>query len=217
MIVPAARQDQLRFLPEEDKDMTSLAQRRVYVGEFFERATQALFRANRLQVTTAADICPDLALGDSFLENKSIGKSGELIIRKGQLDREKQFCEQHSCYYVLWRHMAPVMQSETRHGLYAMLANHAREVLVLHSHTIHQMCAERKLIGWMQRMHPDRSKLAERCEGYRLRWTDLSEKVAGEQDHLVWSVASGSHTIGPVTLRIEPGRQHTFLREAYRG
>jgi hypothetical protein len=211
VIIPAERQEQQRFLPEADKDMTSLAQRRVYVGEFFERATQALFGAHRLQVSTAAYICPDLELEGRYLENKSIGKSGELIVRKNQLDREKEFCKEHSCYYVLWRHTAPVMTSATRADLYQMLAMQAQEVLVLSSETLHRMCAERKLIGWMQRMQPSRGKLAEKCEGYRLRWKDLSAQVAGKQEHIVWSVQSGEHWVGPVTLRIERS-DDLFLR-----
>lgn len=216
MILPSARQDQQRFLPLEDKPMHSLAQRRVYVGEFFEQATQALFGAERLNVSTAADICPDLVLHPAhYLENKSIGKSGELVVRKQQFDREMQFTETNLAYYVLWRHDAAVITSTSREDLYAMLARHAREVLVIPSSKIHELCKQRPLIKWTQL-----GQSPEKCQGYRIRWADLNACAAGEQDYVVWSRIVSGHAIGPITLRIVPmfthAREDIFIRAVYR-
>jgi len=224
MILPAARQDQQSFLPEADKEMTSLSQRRVYVGEFFERATQTLFNAERLTVSTAADICPDLVMKPSwfvkpskerYLENKSIGKSGELVVRKVQYEREQEFAEKNECYYVLWRHDAPVIQAPTRLDLYAMLAKHAKEVLVIPTSVIHDLCKQRPLIRWTQLGQTD-----DKCCGYRIRWKDLSAVARGQQENVVWSVKAGEHEIGPITLRVVScsGRtDDTFVRAVYRG
>lgn len=217
MILPSARQDQQRFLPMEDKAMHSLAQRRVYVGEFFEQATQALFGAERLTVSTAADICPDLVLHPArFLENKSIGKSGELVVRKQQFEREEEFLSTNRglCYYVMWRHDAAVIESKTREDLYAMLARHAREVLVIPTSSIHALCKQRPLIRWTQL-----GQTAEKCQGYRIRWKDLNACAAGMQDHVVWSVAAAGHQMGPITLRVAAewkDESALFVRAAYR-
>ncbi len=196
MIVPAARQDQQRLFPLEDKPMTSLAQRRVYVGEFFEKATQALFRAERLLCVTNADICPDLICNGRYLENKSIGKSGELIVRKQQLDREKEFVQGREVSYVLWRHDAPVIEAPTRDSLYTMLAKHAKEVVVVCAHKIHALAEAKPLIKWTQL-----GQTPEKCQGHRIRWKDLTSTLHGVQDTIIWRVSVEQHAIGPITLR----------------
>lgn len=213
MIVPAARQDQQRLFPLEDKPMTSLAQRRVYVGEFFEKATQALFRAQRLLCVTNADICPDLvACNSRWLENKSIGKSGELIVRKQQLDREKEFDREVSreayFYYVLWRHEAPVIEAPTRDALCAMLASSAREVLVVRASKVHELAEAKPLIRWTRL-----GQTAEKCQGHRIRWKDLSGALHGVQDQVVWSVHVDGHAIGPITVRCT---DKVLMKEIYR-
>lgn len=207
MIVPAARQDQQRLFPLEDKPMTSLAQRRVYVGEFFEKATQTLFRAQRLLCVTNADICPDLIARGCYLENKSIGKSGELVVRKVQLDREKEFVVGRKVSYVLWRHDAPVIEAPTRDALCAMLAKHAKEVLVISAEKIHELADAKPLIRWTQL-----GQTAEKCQGHRIRWKDLSAALHGVQDHVMWSVPVDQHVIGPITIRCS---DRALMKEVY--
>lgn len=206
MLLPNLRQEQQRFLPQEDRAITSLSQARVYVGEFFEKATQTLLRADRLMCVTNADLCPDLVVDGRYLENKSIGKSGELIVRKGQLDREKLFTR--PLYYVLWRHDAAVLGVPSREALRDVLAQSAKEVLVISATRIHALAEARPLIQWTQP-----GQTADKCLGHRIRWKDLSAELHGQQDFIVWEIVVDGRKIGPITVRCT---DRALLRRLYR-
>jgi hypothetical protein len=205
MLLPAARQNQERFLPEPDIQFTSLAQRRVYVGDFFEQATQALIPdATRLQTSTAADICPDFEHKSGFLETKSVGKSQEIIIRKGKLEREQTFCENNTLFYVLWIHTCPVMTVDTRTTMHVALAQHVRRVVILPAYIIHALCQLRPLTSWKYN--------ETRTEGYRIRMRDINESMGSIQEFAVWHIVVNKHKFAPFALLCRGIDPKSFLK-----
>lgn len=184
MLLPAHRQNQLSFLPDENIALTCLAQRRVYVGDFFERASAALLNTQRLTVTTKADICPDLEKDGVYFESKSVGASEELVIRQFQYEREKQFCEKNMLWHILWHHISPVNEAKTSRDLYTGLKQNVRKVIIIPSALIHTLCAKQKLTE----------------HGYRLRLPMIFDLMGYVQDKIVWELYFDSHTFGPLVV-----------------
>ena len=195
MLLPASRQNQERFLPETEIHLTSLAQRRVFVGEFFEKATEQLLGADRLVTSTRADICPDLYKGDLFFEVKSIGASNELVIRKEYHARELQFCADHHLYYVLWSHFCAVNQCMDKTTLQRGLALYLRDIIIVPAATIHAICSVKKCFQWSR---------DPRDTGYRLRLKEILATLGTIQETILWELPVGDYKIGPTTLHLPP-------------
>ena len=174
---------QERFLPEEDVPLTSNAQRRVEVGNFFEEATKVVFGAARHQ-TVAGKYCPDLSLGPKrFLEVKAIGRSLELIVFRKRLERDKEMCqtEKAKLIYVLWHYfsspllVAPVFSSTSRFQLREVLADSIQSVTFVSFDTLYQHCE----IAAPAMLEYRPGKPPEEC--YRIRRKTLREWSSGQQ------------------------------------
>lgn len=201
MLLPANRQNQERFLPETEIEFTSLAQRRVYVGEFFEEATEKLLGAERLMTSTKADICPDLhrASDNIFFETKSIGVSNELVIRKESHERELEFCKDHRLYYVLWSHFFAVGLSPDKTSLRQGLAQELRDVVIVPASVIHEVCRGRPTFQWSRYKDSDVKDV-----GYRMKLKEILQKLGSVQETILWELQVGEHRIGPATIHCPP-------------
>jgi hypothetical protein len=199
MLLPANRQHQERFLPEKEINFTSLAQRRVYVGEFFEEATEKLLHAERLMTNTKADICPDLHRGNTFFEVKSIGASNELVLRKESHERELEFCKDHDLYYVLWSHFCAVSLCADKTTLRQELAKELRDVVIVPASLIHKVCHGRPTFQWSR--YKDS---AVKDVGYRMKLKEIIQALGSVQETILWELQVGEHHIGPATIHCPP-------------
>lgn len=199
MILPANRQNQERFLPEAEIELTSLAQRRVYVGEFFEEATEKLLHAERLMTSTKADICPDLHRGNVFFEVKSVGASNELVIRKDYHERELEFCKNHRLYYVLWSHFCAVGRCLNKTTLRQELAKELRDVVIVPAAVIHKVCQGRPTFQWSRYKESDVKDV-----GYRMKLKEIIQELGSVQETILWELQVGEHRIGPATIHCPP-------------
>jgi hypothetical protein len=90
---------------DEDQPLT-VPGCRTWIGDFFEQATAAVTRGIRLKTDCSADICPDIKISDSvYIESKSVGINGSLIVYDSRLQKDKNFVARGvSLYYCFWQH-----------------------------------------------------------------------------------------------------------------
>ena len=190
MAISAQRQEQQRLFPKEDIALTSLAQRRVYVGEFYELATQALFHARRHINDSTKDWCPDMSVPadpPQYLEVKAAGNSRSLIVYQDKLRIEHTYeSAGHPLSYVVWQHNVRVMDMQTREQLYAALASHITGVLVVPLCGVMQAASQRTLHEFQQRRIPSHGKRAGYKPGYRIGMTLLEENMLSCQERLIF-------------------------------
>jgi hypothetical protein len=142
MIVSAAKQHAPQGVIWDwvgDTPLTTVAQARPYVGDFFEEATRVLFGGNRHQYNANADYCPDISVAPKrFLEVKSIGKSNSGIVFADRVDRDRQLIrEGNTLTYIFWTHSVNVQDYKTLFALRDALAKQAHSVYVIPFNALH--------------------------------------------------------------------------------
>lgn len=193
---------QARFLPEEDVPLTSNAQRRVEVGNFFEEATKVVFGARR-HINQVGKYCPDLSFGSKhFLEVKAVGKSRELILFRKRLERDKEMCENEKAKltYVCWWYNASVFTHQTRMSLRRALAQGVFLVMSLPFRNLYEQCGRQpfRLL--------DRHVGKPKEEAYRVGGKALRALCYGQEEYAVFSYPVFGHwlrtfsVLGPLTL-----------------
>lgn len=85
----------------------TIAACRNYMGDFFEELTVQLIGGQRLKTDSTRDVCPDIQVDDkTFIEAKSIGCSGGVIVYQCRLEKDLAFTKAQGVdlFYVLWNH-----------------------------------------------------------------------------------------------------------------
>ena len=78
---------------------------RYAIGEFYEDLTAKVFGGVRHVCDSRADYCPDVSIGGRlYLECKSAGRSGKVLVYAGRIDKDWDFAMKHQLFYVIWCH-----------------------------------------------------------------------------------------------------------------
>jgi hypothetical protein len=166
--------------------ITSPAAVRTLVGAYFEEATRKLFGAERHQIDSTADVCPDFSVAGrarSFLEVKSVGRGRQALIYSKRLENDRRLMRSGAALtYVFWIHDVEATRYTSREALYAALAAGVDRVLVIPAGRILAAC--RKLTPRVMNYRtPRKGRPAEDGEpmpGYRLSWSTLRRLAAGK-------------------------------------
>lgn len=110
-----------------------LAACRNYVGDFFEELTANAFQGTRLKTDSTCDVCPDIQVGEKqFLESKSVGCSGAIIVYNSRFHKDLAFeAEGNRLHYVFWQHDCRIEEGMYLGDLRDMLAKRVRSVTVV--------------------------------------------------------------------------------------
>lgn len=110
-----------------------LAACRNYVGDFFEELTANTFGGARLKTDSTCDVCPDIQIRDNvFLESKSVGLSGAIILYKSRFAKDHAFVrEGNTLHYVFWQHDCRIEDGMFLGDLRDQLAASVKSVTVL--------------------------------------------------------------------------------------
>lgn len=129
-----------------DREITSYAMARPYIGAFYEEATAVLLGAKRLK-TEAEKICPDLLTPKgNYVECKSIGRHGDSLLYEHRIDKYQVFMDAgHRLYYVLWRHRFHFQEAPTQlFAMRAQLAAATKAVAVVPGPEVHSIAWQSK-------------------------------------------------------------------------
>lgn len=175
-----------------DRAFHSMAQTRTYCGEFFEEATRDLFQADRHVTNGQADICPDLSLGNHYLEVKSVGKGRQGLVYAQRLEHDRLLLDATGgkLTYIFWFHQVAAGECKTIAHLRNSLANGAVCVFAIPFPEIEAACRllPAKIMNY--RAAPSVNHKKVEMPGYRLSWKLLSE-LAGNQVGSVSPTAFG--------------------------
>lgn len=97
---------------------------RYIAGELIEDVTAAIFGGRRHIDSGAYDYCPDVSIGDLYLECKAMGTSGQSMVYTGRLEKDYEFTRRRKLIYCIWHHTAKPNLYETVEDVEAaILAN----------------------------------------------------------------------------------------------
>lgn len=129
-----------------DREITSYAMARPYIGAFYEEATAVLFGAKRLK-TEAEKICPDLLTPKgNYVECKSIGRHGDSLLFEHRIDKYQVFMAAgNRLYYVLWRHQFHFQEAPMQlFAMRAQLAAATKAAAVVPGPEVHAVARQSK-------------------------------------------------------------------------
>lgn len=100
-----------------DRPLTGHGQIRTIVGEWAEDLSATFWDLRRHKTDSRADYCPDLSNGTEFVESKAVGRSGQVFVYSGRLDKDWLFAVDHVLYYCIWHHKTDTTRFSTRSEL----------------------------------------------------------------------------------------------------
>jgi hypothetical protein len=89
-----------------------MAQTRNLCGEFSEQLAATVSGAIRIGTDGTKDYCPDLQLENNYIECKSAGKNGHVIVYEGRREKDREFILDggrmggRMLFYWIWHHNA---------------------------------------------------------------------------------------------------------------
>lgn len=133
---------------QEDR-IFPLAACRSYVGDFFEELTVNTFGGQRLKTDSTKDICPDIQIRDTtFLESKSVGCSGAIIVYESRLMKDLAFvAEGNTLYYIFWQHNCRITDGMKLGALRDALAVSVKSVTVVPLEKLRQSLTTLKVLN----------------------------------------------------------------------
>ena len=185
-----------------DRELSSVAQARPYVGDFYEESARVTLGATRHQIDSRADYCPHLSVGASrFLECKAIGATGQGLVFAARLERDARLVrEGASLTYLFWRHSVRVEGFSTLHGLRAALAAGTRQAMAVPFARLRRACQSLRLVCLLN------APGKESRMGYRLP-AKLIEDLAGQHGaDLPTSTVYGCALKSVPLIASDPGR-----------
>lgn len=191
-----------------DRPLTMAATRN-YCGEFYEEATCNMFGADRHKTDGTADICPDLSIGNHYLECKSIGLTRQGLIYSQRLEHDRWLlADGGKLSYVFWIHNVEAGKCSTLWELRDQLAVGAVEVLVIPFEEIEAAC--RMIPGKVMNYRAATTKQREKQEmvGHRLPYK-LLKGLATSNCHRIACPVAFARNIAPVRIysRCPPPRR----------
>ena len=97
--------DREQFIPTQYPDgSVNHGRIRTAVGEFFETLTAEILGAVRHVIDSRCEYCPDLSLGQTYLEVKAVGRSRQMFVYAGRLAKDRELFKRHPLCYVIWSH-----------------------------------------------------------------------------------------------------------------
>lgn len=133
-----------QMLFEPERPITGHGSVRYQVGEFFEDLAVRFFGAQRFKTDGRVDYCPDLLLPPYYIENKGVGKNGQVFIYAGRLEKDSAFARTHPLVYLVWHHGAETVQAQNDLHLRYLLASKLRACFAVPFNEIEALCRSRK-------------------------------------------------------------------------
>lgn len=158
---------QLAFSPAwMDRPIASMAQTRNLCGRFFELLTVAVFRNSQLHKTDSrCDYCPDVSCSLGYVESKSVGQTGQIIVYRHRLLKDQRL--EVPLYYCIWRHCLRVAGYRWQMDLWQGLAESIDSAVLLPLATLHMELLRTPLrILNRGRKTPDGHRLGYGSNGY---------------------------------------------------
>lgn len=155
---------QLRFLPTP---LNTQGQARYEVGTYIEELTCRLFGGQKHRTDSRSDYCPDISIraGDPeghsgnhgqcpgpsgsglrlYLECKAVGRSNQIIIYQGRVEKDRLFASTHDLWYVVWHHQSPT-NFESVEELRSSIRKTLQAVYLIPFNDIHTICSQSPVI-----------------------------------------------------------------------
>lgn len=152
--------------------------RRTIIGDLCERLTAVYVGGRRHKNDSTVTYCPDVsrtvAIGEievqEFFESKAAGRSNEIFIYAGRLDKDKVFAAAgNRLTYVVWRHGVRVNDYETVEDLCRAVATGLLSLYVIPFPAIAAACAGRPLEPLNSKYGRGHDSSKVYGSGYRLR------------------------------------------------
>lgn len=146
---------------------------RTVLGDLVEDLTARLFNGRRHKTDCTADYCPDVSAGGVYLECKAAGKSKQIFVYGGRLEKDCEFSEHHPLLYVIWHHRTNTKRYSTVEGLQRGFLRNMQCVYVVPFQEICRICREEvpkeKLNSKYYGSHGSDEVKQQYGEGYRIR------------------------------------------------
>lgn len=112
---------------------------RTVLGAFAEELTASLFGGRRHRTMTGVDYCPDVSVGEVYLEVKTMGRSLQTWIYSGRLEKDIAFSAAYPLLYCIWKHATDSSQAVTVDGLKDLFLRSLQAVYLVPFSTMHQI------------------------------------------------------------------------------
>lgn len=113
---------------------------RTVIGNFFEDATAQHVNGARHRTDSRCDYCPDVSNSDSFYEVKAVGRSKQVLIYRGRLQKDLIFASTHKLFYCIWHHSVLTTELETVLELKRSLLNSNPIAYVVPFSEVYRVC-----------------------------------------------------------------------------
>lgn len=77
---------------------------RTLIGNWAEQLTLWLVGGYRHKTDSRCDYCPDISLGDRYIECKAAGKTNQTFVYEGRLMKDWEFSRSNQLFYCIWHH-----------------------------------------------------------------------------------------------------------------
>jgi len=112
---------------------------RTVIGDFAEDLIALLIKGRRHKTDSTCDYCPDISLGDLYVECKSAGRNKEFFVYKGRFEKDQRFAEDHPLIYAVWHHNVDTKKAETVNQLKHLLLRQTRAIYLIPFSTVEKL------------------------------------------------------------------------------
>ena len=128
-----------------DDPLISHAYVRNYLGNFVEDLTAYFFNGERHKTDSRCDYCPDVSISPSetvskriYLECKSVGKGGQVFVYSGRIEKDIEFSNTFSLFYVIWHHKTQTRKASTARELKTLFLQNLCSTYLVPFSVIHE-------------------------------------------------------------------------------
>lgn len=114
---------------------------RTVVGALAERLTARLVGGRVHKTDCTSSYCPDVSAGGVYFESKAVGRSGQVFVYAGRLDKDREFARRHRLVYVVWNHGADSKLADTVAGVERLVLTTMQAVYVVPFCAVDAACA----------------------------------------------------------------------------
>ena len=82
----------------------SMGRARYIIGRVVEELSAERLNGVRHLTDSRCEYCPDVTADGRFYECKAVGKSNQLFVYKGRLEKDSVFDQHHDFSYIIWKH-----------------------------------------------------------------------------------------------------------------
>lgn len=126
-----------------DLPITNAAQVRNIVGDLAERLTAMLVKGVRFKTNSQCQYCPDVYAKGVYIESKAVGRTKEIFIYEGRLEKDKEFAATRKLIYCIWHHLTETKYCTTKAELLTDVLTNMQCVYLIPFASIRSICRDR--------------------------------------------------------------------------